>query len=325
MNLTAILADCYRHLRYTSTPPAAVISRLTAWANETHREILAYPGLDRLRDDVMALTALANKARTGLPPTVARITAMTDRSNNFKLQQLPLRELRIMDPAQAFTGGYPMRYAVVGDQAVQIQPAAATGLWIVSSAAGDTTQKVWVETVTTGGYPNSVITAGTALNGTVRVAIGLLTTHIEVTKLYLDLPAVGYVSLYDAAAAGNELARIPIGDTYSRYLAVEWWPIQTQDTTEYCDYTRTIVDLVQGTDEPLLPRDFHWLLAVGTRRKEYELLDDSRLAQADADYRQGIAKLRSWVMNDGDQLASLRPLVQRWNILGGNYPATNCQ
>jgi hypothetical protein len=52
-------------------------------------------------------------------------------------------------------------------------------------------------------------------------------------------------------------------------------------------------------------------------------LDDSRLVQADADYRRGIAALKSWVLNNGDQLASLRPLVPHWNNLGSQYPSTN--
>jgi hypothetical protein len=322
MTLTAILLDCYRRLRYTAAPPTTVTTRLTALINETHRDLLALPGMERLRDDVLPVVALANQGRSGLPPTVARINAMVDRTNNFKLVQVPLSELRLSDPAQAFTGGYPMRYSVIGNVAVQIQPAAATGLWVNSTSALDV-GKAYVESVVTGGYPNFYITAGTTMTGATRAAIGSLATHIEVVKFFVDTVAAGYISLWDAAAAGNELARIPIGETFSRYVGVEWWPIQTANVTEHCDYTRAIVDLVAGTDEPLLPRDFHYLLAIGTRRKEYELLDDSRLVQADADYRRGIAALKSWVLNNGDQLASLRPLVPHWNNLGSQYPSTN--
>ncbi len=320
-----MLARMYRKLRYTTAPPTQIITRLTDSLNETYREILALPGVERLRDDLIPVVAFANKARSGLPYTVARIENMTDRTNNFKLKQLPVKDLRIMDAAQSTTGGYPLRYSVVGNQAVIIQPAAATGLWVASSAAGDTTQKVFVESLVTGGYPQQSIAGGTALNGVTRVAIGLLTSHINVEKFYLDAAAVGHVSLYDAAAAGNELARIPIGVTFSRYLAVEWWPIPTADITETADITRQIFDLANGTDEPLLPLDYHYLVPLGAMIKEYELLDDGRLSVARQDYERGTSKLRGWVMNDGDQLASLRPVVTRWNNLGGSYPASNAQ
>ena len=228
MNLTAYLNDMYRRLNQPTSPPTSVTTRFTAYLNETYRELASLPGMERLRDSVEPITAYANTARTGLPPNVARIHNITDRSNNFTLQQVPLKLLRLTDPAQAFTGSYPYRYSVIGEQAVMVQPTTSgSGLWAASSATADTTQKIYVESVTVGGYPNQPLTTGTAVNGTTRAAIGSLTTHIEVTKFYSDLVGVGSFSLYDAAVAGNELARIPIGQTFSRMLAVEWFPIQT--------------------------------------------------------------------------------------------------
>src|SRR5437899_10785194 len=115
MNLSAILSDAYRRLRYQPAPPATTTTRLTAMANETHRDVLSMPGLTKLRDDVIPVTLSAN-ARQGLPPIIGRIHAITDRTNNYKLEQVPLAELRLDDPSQAFTGGFALRYAVVGQQ-----------------------------------------------------------------------------------------------------------------------------------------------------------------------------------------------------------------
>src|SRR5712691_6137428 len=109
MNFSAILADSYRRLRYPSSPPAATTTRLTAFLNETHRDILTLPGLTKLRDRVWPVTLSAN-ARQGLPPIIGRIHAITDRANNYKLDGVPLGELRLDDPAQAFTGGFALRY-----------------------------------------------------------------------------------------------------------------------------------------------------------------------------------------------------------------------
>jgi hypothetical protein len=320
MTFAAILQDLYRRHRYQETPAPAIQKRFRAFVNETHRELLALPGLSRLRDDTIPLTATANLSRTGLPPSVARINGIVDRGNNHKLRQVPLVEFRLNDPAQAFIGGPPLEYAVVGNQAVQRQPA-TTGLWAVSSVSGDTTQNVLVDTLTTGGYGSTTAIGGTLLTGTTRVALGTRTDHIDVRSFGLDTQATGYVSLYDAATNGNELARLEPGKTVARYSAVEWYPIQTVDTTLYADVTLYVADLVNDTDEPLLPPDLHYVVGLGARVKEYEMLDDSRGAQARADYMRGQMALRSWVMNNGDRIASLRPTALRWSQLGAQFPA----
>lgn len=322
MTLTALLAALYRDFAYPSAPPSAITTRLTYSLNRAQREILTIPELSHLRQNVTPATALANTARTGLPVDVAKVLYITDRANQIKLQQVPLSELRITDPGQAFTGGYPWRYSPVGRQAVQRQPG-TTGLWVVSSSASDTTQKAYTEGVITGGYPQNYVSGGTSLNGLTRVAIGgasARTDYIDVTKFYLDAVGVGFISLYDAAAAGNELARIPIGQTYSSYLAVEWFPIPTADTTEYVDYERQIFDMVNGTDEPLVPADFYDLLELGAKAMEYEKIDDNRKTQTRAEYEQRKLALKSFVMNDGDRIVSLRPTRMGWNRLGAMYP-----
>lgn len=316
-----MLADLYRRFRYTIEPPSPVSLRLTAFLNESQRELLAMPGIERLRDDVMAVTAFANQARSGLPPTVARIQGITDRLNNHKLVQLPLQELRALNPSQNFTGGYPLRYAVVGERQVQIQPAAATGLWVASSSASDTAQLAYIETTTTGGYSYR---DSKAVNGVTRAQFGVVSTrtdHIQVDKFYVSAPLVGYLSLYDASSSGNELARIEPGQTFARYLTLEWNPIQTADVTEYVDYQRQIFDLVNAFDEPLLPPDFHWVMVRGALMKEYEFIDDTRIVMARSEYERGQMKLRAFVLNDGDRIASLRPVPVGWSQLGAMYPA----
>lgn len=319
MNLTGILANLYRDFGYPASPPGAVTTRLTAFVNRAHHEVLTIPELSRLRDSVTPATITASTARTALPVDVARIIRITDRTNQIPLREVPLGDLRTIDPGQANTGSYPWRYAVVGNVAVNLQPA-ATGLWAVSSSASDTTQHVFVEGILTGGYPQNTISGGTLLTGTVRVQIGTRTDFIEVTKFYLDAAGVGFISLYDAASNGNELARIPIGDTYSRYLAVEWYPIPTATTTEYVDYERRVFEMANGTDEPLLPPDFHYVLELGAKVYEYQQLKDPYVVTARAEYEQGKTSLKSFVMNDGARIASLRPTRLAWNRLGSNYP-----
>jgi hypothetical protein len=322
MTFGEILSTEYELLRLPAAPPAATIARIKSNINKTHRKLLRTPGISRLRDDVMPITAFAGVARSGLPPVVSRIRGITDRTNNVPLGQVSLADLRLMNASGSFTSGYPTRFAVVGYRPVQLQPTAATGLWAVSSAAGDTTQAVFVQTITTGGYQYSDTKT---LNGVTRVQIGatVRTDHEQVTRFYLSAACVGYISLYTASSGGTELARLEPGLTTQHYLTVEWFPVQTGDATEYVDYTRNIPELVQAFDEPLIPLDFHELLGLGARIKEYELLDDDRIVSAKAEYREIEAALKTYVLNDGDQISSLRPRVGgRPSAFGSNYPST---
>lgn len=325
MNLSDMLSDLYSFFRYTTTPPAAVTTRLTRYLNDTQRELLTRPGLSKLRDDVVAVTATANTARSGLPPSVNRINGITDRTNNRKLRQVTLDELRIANPSQSDTSTAPERYAVVGYVEVQLQPTAATGLWAVSSSTSDTTQTAYIETFTTGGY---AYRDTKALNGQTRVQFGATATrtdHIEVTRFYIGATAVGYISLYDAATNGNELARIEPGKTFARYLAVEWHPIASATATFYADITRTITNLVNSYDEPLIPDDFHLVVVNGAMVKECLFINDARYGAVAAEYEKGQRALTSWVMHNPDRVTSLRRIIRGRSSLvdsvGSGYPA----
>ncbi len=319
-----MLAQTYAFFHYTTTPPTAVTVRLTGFLNDTQREILTKPGLLRLRDSVTPITATASVARSGLPPIVSRINGITDRANNRTLYETTLQAIRRLDPAQVNLSTGPECYAPAGYVEVQFQPAAGgSGLWAVSSSAADTTQTAYIETYTVGGYPYRDLKA---LNGITRVQFGAVvrTDHIEVTRFYISATAAGYISLYNAAAVGTELARIEPGKTFARYDAVEWYPMATADATLYVDFTRTITDLVNGFDEPLLPDDFHQVVMDGAKQCECLFINDARYSACAAEYRAGLERLEDWVMNDGARITSMRPMRRQRSSLSGlstQYPA----
>lgn len=318
MNLSSILAEMYRRLDYTSAPPSAITTRLTAFVNTTHRQLLGMPGMDSLRDEVLTFPSVASQARYGLPPAIARIKAITDRTTMLRLTQRALSDIRGEDPGLVQTGPSDS-YINHGWQQVQTQPSAATGLWIVSSSASDTTQSVKVESVRTGGYAFS---GAATLNGTTRVAVGSFTDHLEVDKFYLSAVGVGTVSLYDAAAAGNELARIAIGATYARYLAIQLYPTPASAITYYVDYVRNIPDMANATDEPLIPEDFHWVIVEGALLKEWTKLDDTRRTLADKDYTKGVNALKYSVNCPPDFLPSRRERPAERSRFGAYFPST---
>ena len=321
MNLSTLLADLYRRLNYTSSPPTATTTRLTAFLNETHRKILGEPGMERLRDDTLTFTSVNAQAYYGLPQVIERIESITDRTSNYRLRLLTQSDIRTVDPSLASIG-LSQYYINRGFQQVAMQPAAATGLWVVSSSAGDATQVVTTEAVLTGGYRG--ISTDTTLNGTTRVQVDSLTTYIEVVKFYVKTgtPA-GTVSLYDAAAAGNELARIPIGGTYARYLQIQLWPTPTSALTYYVDYVRTLPDMANSNDEPLVPEDFHYLLIEGTLMKELTKSDDTRRVDAERNYLRGVSQLKYFINCGADLRVVHNERRPEFSRLGANFPATS--
>lgn len=317
MNLSAILLELYRRTTQSATPPADVITRFTSHVNLTHRQLLGLPGLDVLRDDRITFASVIGQSIYGLAG-VAKIEDIVDPLTQIRLTLRSLDWLRSYDPGLVMTGASDS-YINRGPQQVAQQPAAATGLWAVSSNAGDV-QNVFVQTVRTGGFPS--IPAATVMTGVARVQIGALTDHIEVTKFYLSTAAVGTVDLFDAAVAGNLLARIPIGQTFARYNGIQLYPTPASVITYNVDYVRTIPDLVNATDEPLLPEDFHWVIVEGALIKEWTKIDDSRRAQAMADYKAGVSALKYFVTCLSDDLPRRRRVPMGRNRLGAYFGNT---
>ncbi len=319
MTLSQIQLDLYRRLGYASTPATEVSTRLTAFANQTHRQILTRAGFSRLRDDTLTIASVATQALYTLPPAVGKILHISDRTNNRPLEERSLTWLRSVDPGLTSIGGPSDVYVPVGLQAVAVQPTAAAEIFIKSTAAGDT-GTAYLEGIRTGGYPvtlSKVMTGVTAVSFSATIA-----DLIEITKLYLSVAAVGTVTVHSVSGAGTELARIPIGSLFARYQGIQLWPTPGSAITYHVDYVRIIPELINPTDEPLLPDDFHYLLVDGALVKEFTKKDDlSRRQAAQNDFEEGIAALRHWLLANPDTVASLRRVPLRWSSLGPSYPA----
>lgn len=319
MTLSALLADLYDRTNYGTAPAASVTTRFTRWLNLVHRAILTQHWASRLRDDTLTFASVANQAVYALPPAVAKIEHVHDRTNRRPLAERDLGWLRQRDPGLSQIGGPAQVYIPRGIQPVAVQPSAAAEIFIVSTAAGDT-NLAYLEGIRTGGYPVSLGPI-TMTGVTAKSFSTTITDLIEITKLYLSVAAVGTVTVHSVSGAGVELARIPIGQTFARYLGIQLWPTPSDVTTYHIDYVRVIPDLIVATDEPLLPADFHDLLVEGALLKEWTKKDDTRRQAAQADYEAGLRDLRSWVLSNPDTVASLRRTHHSWSNLGPSYPA----
>jgi hypothetical protein len=293
MTLGTILGQLYERLNYQSSPAAAVTTRLTNVVNEAQRRILREPGLALVRDTTEGLTfaSEASRAIYGLPASLSRIRAISERTNDRALSAKSLADLRLSDPGLNATGT-PWAYVPLSYRPIARLPA-STGVWAVSSSASDTTQTIQIAGIRSAGALTGDQTV--TLNGATRVALGgasAYTDYVDVTAVSLSAAAVGTVTLYDAAAAGNAIAVIPIGATYPQYFVVQLYPIPDAAITYYVDGTLRMPELDDADDVPLLPEEFHDLLVYGALMLEYEKNDDSRFALAERLYTKGLSRLK---------------------------------
>lgn len=294
MTLQEIEQAVYRRTGYSDFPPQDVQRRVRGYINEWHRRILSLPGLTKLRDstDRLTITSVVGQSHYSLGPTVARVLALTDRTNDLKLLPQSLDWYRTQEPDPDSIQGVPDYYIPLGFRPVMKQPQ-VSGLWVMSSSPIDT-GTVFIESVRGlgAGWSGSAI-----LSGTTTVQVGEFSDHLSVEKFYLSQPQVGNVVLVSDAAASVELGRILPGTTMMRHFTIILFPTPSSAIPYHIDYTRQILDMTNPTDEPLLPQDFHHLLVLAGRADEYERKDDQRSDGAKAELAGGITMLRHYVEN----------------------------
>lgn len=326
MNLLSLQKAVYRRVKLADSPSSADVTRITEFLNQRYRKILAMPGMDQFRDTTLTFASVASQKKYGLPQALARIRDIYDLSNQRRVIKQTLDWVRQVDPGLTATSSIPEYWIPLngwGAEAVELT-STGVGLWVVSDSASDTTQKAYVETTRLGGIrAGTAVSAGTTVNGLTRVAIGALTTHIEVVKFYLDVVGVGTISLYDAAAAGNLLASITPGRTNARYYMIQLYPTPSAAVTLSVDCQRAIQDLVNPTEEPLLHEDFQMAIVHGACEDEFRNRSDDRWKIEKIEKDEVLSHLRQYVLQNPDEIA-----VQRGprgsdatpSRLGSNFP-----
>lgn len=320
MTLNDLLADLYRRLGYSSSPDSAVTTRLTAFLNQAQRDVLTEPGMERLLVGHATFASVASTPTYALPPSVARIDKIYDTTNRWALRELLLDQYRTYDPATTTTTGLATHYVDLGFAAVNTQPADASEIFVKSTAAGDT-NTAYLEGYRTGGYfaaVSKVMTGVTAVSFSAT-----LTDFVELTKFYLSAVAVGTVTLQEDAGSGTELARIPIGQTTSRYRKIALWPCPSSAVTYDLDTERDVYDMANATDEPVLPFRFHPMLLDGALTREFTKKDDTRLMVATREYDRQLKNLKFFLYTNNDYrpVMGRRTAYKRPSTLGGWFPA----
>lgn len=292
MTLNEIEQDIYRRLNKATSPDTATQTRIRAFVNQRHREILTLPDCQQLRDAETTFATVANQYLYALPQAVARVHRIWDSANEQPLVERPLAWYRSIAPDPTAQTGTPEAFCVQGMSRVAKQPVDASQLWVKSANASDTSQTLRIEGVITGGYRQ---TASVTMMGTTAVQVGSLGTWTQVENVYLSAAPAGAVTLHENSGTGTTLARIAIGATMPRYWTIYLWPTPSEVLTLTLDYAREITDMSQSTDEPLLPVDFHRLLIYGACLDELLKTDDPRYQYFENEWMKAKNALLYWL------------------------------
>lgn len=317
MTLSQIQTKIYDRLNMPGTADPTVVRRILGFINDRHKAILGKRGFERLRRRNLTFSSTANYPYAALPQAIDQILNIVDRTNSRPLELMTPEDLRYRDPAQTASGSNPYGYVPFSlNNPVARDPDNASTIFVKSDAAGDITQKLYIEGVlATGGISGSNVT----LTGTTAVA--LTGSFVSITKCYLDGACTGNITVTEDSGAGNQLAYIPIGKTSAKYAVVQLWPTPTAISPFYADCIVSISDLANPNEEPLFPDLFHEILVYGACADEYakrEKYDGVKFYEAKV--KEIDKDLLSYVRKDGGINTNMSRQRQ-FSHLGANFPA----
>jgi hypothetical protein len=302
---------------HTTAASSVQRTRVKRAINNWHRTILSTPGHNvLLRDSEATFETVASQHTYGLGLPVGRLLGVSCDAYETVLALKDRAWLRREDPGLTGSSTPASAYIPRGWFPVQQHPASALDVWAKSTNAADTTQVVDWEFVLEGPIR---ISGNTTLNGTTAVQLGTATTVIEIGKLSLRTAAAGVVTIHENTGTGTTLATYQIGQLNNQFFHIQLWPTPSAADVVYrIDYSRVLQDLVQDTDIPLLPYDFHHLLALGAEYEEWRKLSDDRMVTVHQDLQARLRSLNAyvWDLQDDTQGAA----VQR-SRLGGWFAA----
>ena len=308
-----------RDFGYADTPASAVSTRIQGYLNDRHQRILSAPGRDSLRREVLTLPLIVSQAVYPLETDIARVLHVVDTTNDHVLEERSLDWYRRVEPDP--TNGtqevwIPMRLG----PALRDIHATGSGIWVNSTSASDA-MTAHVETLnSTGGATSTTAT----VNGTTRVQIGTATTHRRLVRFAISTVAVGDLELYDAAAAGNLISRIPLGRTTAQNFAIAFWPTPGATDTVRLDVIHYIRDFSLDYQEPQLPYTFHYLLALGARIDEarHRAGGNAPVDQWEVELAKGLRDLDTWITNSPELIVIPGDIGEQGRSnLGGFFPS----
>jgi len=316
VTLNEIELDVYRRLDYADTPPVSVKNRIDGFINQRHRQLLASNRMRLLRLATTTLVTVPDRASYGLPYGCARISRVMDQDNGALLTTQSYEWVREHNPNPQNVTGTPEVWVPLGFSPVATRPIPPVipALWIAATIVPPGTATFTLVLVGDfNGTPGQTFTLTPVLatpDPMVRKAVTLPAgfTPSDVLEFSSSAPLTGAVALFDADTGGSLISQISKGQTTARYYRIGFYPVPSAPITYWIDYEREILPLVDPYDEPLLPIDFHDIIALWARLDEYEFKSDDRWMVTRSLVEERQRQLRSWVDNhDAYTLTALPP------------------
>jgi hypothetical protein len=307
-----LVANLQDHFNVGTPAAPRMLRELLEW----HRRLLSGPGSDLFRLISLTTSASAGSTPIRLPIPFARIDKIQNLTHNIPLQEKSLDWWKNLPPT-VYTSGTPFAYVVLGFTPTDSDPALPVGaqLQVLSSAVGDTTQKVTIVVLRAGG---NQARATVTLNGTTAVNIGPLDAK-QILSFQLQTAATGIVTIQDATP--NLYGTIAIGDLDSNRYRLALVPYPSSTVSLQIDGQRHIDQALTTTDEPWIPAEWCYLLEMGARCLEYEKQDDARLAATRQDLEREIRRFRFWCEDRPDvKMIPGQVGVQTGSNLGPWFP-----
>jgi hypothetical protein len=282
-----------------------------------------------LRLATTTLSTVALRPSYGLPYGCARISRIMDQANGYLLGTHSYEWVREHNPNPQNVTGTPTHWIPLGFSPVATRPVTATfpPLWIASldTPPGSATYTL-VLVGDLSGSPGQTITVTPTLSTpdpTVRnpITVPAGFTVTDILEFTSSAPLTGAVGLFDAATGGNLVSQISKNQTTARYYRIGLYPVPTAPVLYWIDYEREILPLIDPVDEPLLPIDFHDIIALWARLDEYEFKSDDRWLATKTLVEQRQQELRAWVENHDAYRFYAIPTPASTSRLGPQFPA----
>lgn len=110
-----------------------------------------------------------------------------------------------------------------------------------------------------------------------------------------------------------------LGKASSGTYQVQLWPTPQGAYSYLVDYTTSLDDMTDDDEEPLIPEDFHHVLALGAQADEWRRADDTRYDQLRVDIDAELRNLNAFLWDLADRTDE-RPDLGRVSRLGAWYP-----
>jgi hypothetical protein len=118
---------------------------------------------------------------------------------------------------------------------------------------------------------------------------------------------------------GIPVAYVFLGSSSSSLLQVQLWPTPQAAYSYLVDYTAQLADMTADAEEPLLPEDFHHVLALGAQADEWRRMDDDRYVTLRQDIDIELRNMNAFLWDLADSTNEGR--VGPRSRLGAWYPS----